>query len=286
MTRFSPKTISIAFMLVSVSLFAAISLIAKTLGTGLPAAVLHPTQVSAGRFCFAFMVIAPIFFAKKPGFSEVPWGLHFARSAAGWLGITCMFMAAISIPLADANAISFLSVIITMGLSVIMLGERVGPRRWFAALLALIGAIILVRPGSEAFHPAAIFALLAALFIGLEAIFVKQLSNTEPPLRILFINNAIGAVLSLSLASFFWQFPSQSQWISLAVIGIAMILTQACFIQAISRMDASFITPFWYAVPLFAALYDWQIFGQWLSTTSIVGIGLISLGGIVICRRS
>ena len=286
MRNFSPKSASVIFMLLAVSLFAGISLVAKSLGTGSSGPVMHPVQVSAGRFCFALLVLTPLFLIKKPGFTGVPWGLHFARSVSGWLGITCMFIAATKIPLADANAISFMSVIVTMALSIPLLGEQVGVRRWTAAGIAFVGALILIKPGTEAFHPAAIVALLAALFVGLEAILVKKLSNIEPPLRILFINNSVGALISLIVALFFWISPTIEQWLLLAGIGITMVLIQTCFIQAISRMEASFVTPFWYAVPLFAALFDLWLFEQYLSTTSTIGILLITMGGVVICRRS
>ena len=77
-------------------------------------------------------------------------------------------------PLADATAISFLSIIVTLGLSVFMLKERAGPRRWGAAIIALIGALLITRPGTSAFQPVALIALLAAVFIGFEIIFIKQ----------------------------------------------------------------------------------------------------------------
>ena len=146
-------------------------------------------------------------------------------------------------PLADANAVSFLSVIVTMGLSVIVLREAVGIRRWLAALLALAGALIIVRPGTEAFQPAALIALLAALFIGVEAVLIKLLSHRESALRILLINNSLGALVACSAAMFFWVAPNRWQWLMLAAIGAIMVLAQTCTIQAMRRMDASFITP-------------------------------------------
>jgi len=286
MRNTAPKTVSVLFMMLAVGLFAGISLVAKSLGTGQSGPVLHPVQISAGRFCFALLVLVPLFVIKRPGFKGTPWKLHFARSISGWLGITCMFIAATKIPLADANAISFMSVIVTMALSIPMLGEQVDIRRWTAAGVAFIGALILIKPGTEAFHPAAAVALLAALFVGLEAILVKRLSNRERPIRILFVNNTMGAIISLIAALFYWTSPTMEQWLFLAGIGATMVLIQTSFIQALRRMDASFVTPFWYAVPLFAALFDWMLFGEHLSTTSIIGISLITLGGVIICRRS
>ena len=134
-------------MFVAVSLFAAISLAAKSLGTGAVGPVLHPVQITAARFGFALVIITVFFLSQRPGLCSVPWRLHLAHGVCGWMGITCMFIAATKILLADANAISFMSVIITMALSIPLLGEKVGPRRWAAASIAFLGDANLAKMG-------------------------------------------------------------------------------------------------------------------------------------------
>ena len=188
-------------------------------------------------------------------------------------------------PLADATAISFLSIIVTLGLSVFMLKERAGPRRWGAAIIALIGALLITRPGTSAFQPVALIALLAAVFIGFEIIFIKQLSGREPVLRILIINNVIGAIISAAVIGFVWQAPTAAQWLLIIVIGFLMIGVQATNILAMQRGDASFVAPFWFATPAFAAIYDYLAFSQIISTPSGLGILLIISGGIFISWR-
>lgn len=258
---------------------------AKSLGTGALGSPLHPVQISAARFWFAFLVLVPIFVFGKTNLQQVPWALHIKRSVFGWSGISCLFAAATLIPLADAYAISFLSVIITMALSVFFLGEVVGIKRWGAALISLLGAVIIARPGTSAFHPAALLAVLSAVLIGSEAILVKKLSGREKPIRILTINNAIGAAISSLVVSFFWVWPTHPQWVAMVAIGVVMMLAQYCNIEAMKRSDASFITPFWYGAPVFAAIYDYLLFKQVVSSWSVVGITLIIIGGIVISYR-
>ncbi len=215
----------------------------------------------------------------------MPWGLHLRRAVAGWCGVTCLFAAAILIPLADATAISFLSIIVTMALSVLMLRERAGPRRWAAAALALVGALFIARPGTASFQPAALIALLAAIFIGFEIIFIKQLSAREPVLRILIVNNLIGAAISAAVVGFVWQAPTPAQWLLIMLIGGLMIGVQATNILAMQRGDASFVAPFWYATPAFAAVYDFLVFGQGIAAASGIGILLIVAGGVIISWR-
>ena len=285
MLRLQPTTQSIVLVLVSVALFALLSLVAKLLGTDTLGPPLHPMQISAARFIVALLFLSTFVLIKPVSFDQVPWGLHLRRGIAGWCGVTCLFTAAIIMPLADATAISFLSIIVTLGLSVFMLKERAGPRRWGAAMIALIGALLITRPGTSAFQPVALIALLAAVFIGFEIIFIKQLSGREPVLRILIINNMIGATISAVVIGFVWQAPTAAQWLLIILIGFLMIGVQATNILAMQRGDASFVAPFWFATPAFAAVYDYLAFSQTISTPSGLGILLIISGGIFISWR-
>ena len=276
----------IACVLISVALFAFASLLARLGGQPSAAgAPLHPAQLASGRFFFAWLAIALVALRFPLSFRGVPWLLHLKRSVCGWLGILFLFAAALQLPLAEANAIGYLSGIVTLALSAPMLGERVGPRRWSAAVLALVGGLFIAKPGTSAFDPAALLALLAALSIGIESIFIKRLSDREPPLRILFLNNTFGTGVSLIALPFFWHWPSAGQWGILAGIGVVLATTQFFNILAFQRGDASFIAPFWYGVPLFAALYDYLWFGTLIDHWSTLGIVLIITGGIVIARR-
>ncbi len=269
----------------SVGLFALLSLVAKLLGTDSLGPPLHPLQISAARFIVAFLCLLAVFTVKPISFKNAPWGLHLRRGISGWCGVTCLFAAAVAIPLADATAISFLSIIVTMLLSMWILKEQAGPRRWVAALIALIGALLITRPGTSAFQPAGLIALLAAVFIGFELIFIKQLSAREPVMRILMINNLIGAIISIAVIGFVWQTPTAAQWLLIGVIGSLMLLVQVTNILALQRSDASFVAPFWFATPAFAALYDYLVFSQVISTPSGLGILLIIGGGIFIHWR-
>ena len=102
-------------------------------------------QVSFGRFAFAILILAPFGLWLRPSFAGAAWRTHMARSAFGWLGVTCLFAAAARMALADATAISFPNPLVTMALAVVMLGERVSRLQWFAAGVAVLGVVVLVR---------------------------------------------------------------------------------------------------------------------------------------------
>lgn len=274
-----------ALMIASCALIAATTLMAKALGRGVDGSALHPLQVSAGRFCFAFLTLLPIVAWLRPGLRGARWAIHLGRSLCGWAGVSCLFAAAALMPLADATALSFLSPLITMLLAIPLLGERVGPWRWGAAGIALCGALILIRPGSDAFQAAALIALAAAVFLGLEAILIKRLSDGEPPIRILTINNAIGATLSLAAASLVWIAPTSQQWAVLALLGVTMVSAQTLFIQSMKQGDASSVMPFFYATLVFATVYDFVVFGDLPTFAGAIGAGLIVGGALLLAWR-
>lgn len=283
-TRHSPIAAA-GFILLASGLIAGTALLAKLAGQDHLGAPLHPLQISHGRFLFAFLIISGAVSVMRPKFGKVHLGLHVARSASGWTGISLMFAAVTFIPLADATAISFLNPVIAMILAVPLLGERVGPWRWAAAAIALIGMLILVQPGTEGFHPAALLAIAAALAMGFEITLIKRLTGREPPLQILWFNNAIGCAIATCAVIWVWQWPSPGQWAALAALGTMMASAQACFIQGMKRADASFVAPFQYATLIFAGLYDFVGFGVRPVLTSLIGAAIIIAGGALLAWR-
>ncbi|OWU85488.1 membrane protein [Oceanicola sp. 22II-s10i] len=278
-------SLAIQLMLLATACIAMTTLLAKAIGAGHLGPSLHPLQVSNGRFIFAFIAISSIALARRLRVQSPAWRAHALRTFFGWGGVSLMFAAAAFLPLSDATAISFLNPVFAMVLAIPILGEKVGPIRWGAAAIALIGALVLLRPTPEAFRPAAFLALGAALMMGAEVIAVKFLSGRERPLQILLINNGLGVVISSLAVLPFWQMPTPAQWAALAGIGLVMATAQYCYINAVARAEASFVIPFSYATLLFAALYDALIFGVLPDAVSWTGAAIIVAGGIALAWR-
>jgi len=282
----APNPALAALLTLAASAFAAgTTLLAKALGTGVLGPALHPLQISQGRFLFALLAIGAVTAAMRPRMSRPHLGLHVGRSAFGWGGVTLMFAAAAFIPLSDATAISFLNPIFGMMLAVPLLGEKVGPVRWGAAVIALIGAAVLTRPGGGALAFGAVLALGSALCLGAELIFIKRLSGREGPLQILLINNLIGLVIATLAALLVWRAPNAGQWLALAGIGVLMAAAQACFVNAMARADASFVAPFFYGALVFAAIYDAAVFSVLPDAVSVLGAGIILTGAGLLAWR-
>lgn len=221
----------------------------------------------------------------RPRIERVHWGLHLGRSSFGWGGITLMFAAIAYIPMADATAISFLNPVFAMALAIPLLGEKVGPTRWTAAIIALLGALILLRPTPASFQPEALLALASAAVIGMELIFIKKLAGREAPFQILLINNGIGLAIASVAVVPVWQTPDAMQWLGLAGVGLLMACAQVCFINGIARADASYVAPFSYATLVFAAFYDFIIFDVIPDRVTWLGAAIILGGALMLALR-
>lgn len=275
-----------AMLTLAASAFAAgTTLLAKALGTGVLGPEMHPLQISHGRFLFAFVAIITMIAVMRPRMTRPDFRLHAIRSAFGWGGVTLMFAAATFIPLSDATAISFLNPVFGMMLAIPLLGEKVGPIRWSAALIALAGAAILTRPGGGAIEFGAMLALGSALLLGAELIAIKRLSGREGPYQILLVNNGIGLLIATLAMLPVWQMPTAQQWAALAGVGVLMAMAQACFVNAMARADASFVAPFFYAALVFAAIYDALVFHVLPDTVSIAGALIILTGAGLLAWR-
>jgi drug/metabolite transporter (DMT)-like permease len=277
--------LAVGFMLVATTFIAGTMILAKTLGTDTLGPALHPLQISHGRFLFAFIALGSVAAIVRPTFGRPDLKLHIGRTFFGWGGVTLMFAAVAYIPLSDATAISFLNPVFGMLLAIPLLGERVGKWRWIAAAMALVGALILLRPSPETFQLAGLLALAAAALMGLELIFIKKLADREPPFQILLTNNALGLCIASVAVLPVWVMPTPLQWAALAGLGCLMAAAQTCFVNAMARADASFVTPFSYMTLLFATLYDAFIFDVIPDAVSWTGATIIVAGAALLAWR-
>lgn len=284
--RMRPNPFRAAMLIVMASAFiAGATLFAKALGTDALGPPLSPLQVTWGRFAFALLGIGLACAVLRPRLQRPAWGLHVTRTAAGASGATCLFAAAAFIPIADATAITFLNPVFAMILAIPLLGERIGPWRWLAAGIAMLGAVVLLRPGAGALEVGALFALGAAVLFGAELTFIKRLAGREVPLQVLLVNNCIGLSLASLAALFVWQTPTLGQWAALAGVGLCIAAAQAGYVNAMAQAEASFVAPFSYITLVFAALYDRVIFGVVPDAITWLGAAIIIAGALLLGWR-
>lgn len=232
--------LAVLLMVIACASIAITTLVAKSLAADQFGEPLHPFQIVFGRFVFAFSVFALATVILRPRLERPHLALHVGRTLVGWAVLSLMFASVAHIPLAEATAISFPNPVFGMIIAIPLLGERVGKWRWPAAVIAFVGALILLRPTPGSFQPAALLALGAAVILGFELISIKLLTRRENPFSILVVNNASGVCIAGLAVVWVWVWPTPAQWALLATLGCAMSVAQTCFDNAMARADASF----------------------------------------------
>ncbi len=253
---------------------------------------LHPLQVSAGRFvvgCAIWVVVislGALLFRRPVLAHKIHWRLHIARSTCGWLSVSCLFWAASLMPLSDATAISFLNPVFAMFLAAFFLGEMLVRSRIVCAIVMLAGALVLLRPGSSVFDPAALIALAAVLTGSVESLLIKRQTAIEPRLQILFLNNAVGACIALAVASVIWISPNTTQWLVLVGVGLSMAATQVFVLTSLRFAPAGYVLPFLYSTLIFAGVLDYAVFADAPDVPGIAGALIIAFGAIALARTT
>ncbi len=246
-------------------------------------------QVTWARFFFATIIAALAAGSNLPQIvrSKAP-ALQLSRSLLLAL-TTGVFNAGVRlVPLATATTIMFLSPILITVLSVPLLKEHVGPRRWIGVLIGFAGALIVVRPWEGhvgLFLSGASLLLGAALLNANYQIFTRKVRLYDEPLTSLFYTAVVGAVATTPFLPWHWQWPTAMDWLLMVAAGLLGGVGHLFLIQAFRRAPASLLAPFSYLSLIGAALYGWLIFAEWPSVWTWFGAALIIGSGLYIFHR-
>jgi len=213
-----------------------------------------------------------------------PW-LQVLRSLCMLLSTTFFFTAIKFIPLADAIAIGFVAPFIITGLSIPMLGEKVGVRRWAACAVGFAGALLIIRPGFEDRHWAYLLPLCAALSGSFYAILTRRLGPQERPTTSLFYTAAVGALVMSCIAPFDWVWPTPATWAMLVALGALAAVSHLVLIHAYRHAPASLLAPFGYLEIIWATLFGYLAFGDFPDALTWAGIAVIVASGLYVFHR-
>lgn len=272
----------ITLLLLAEMLFASMDTIAKHLGQELPVAM-----VAWGRYAFHLGFMLMLF----PGRRLLPLlrvrnvKLTLVRGVLLLFATMSFFTAIRYIPLADAVAISFVAPLFVVALSIPLLGERVGPRRWAAVLIGLVGVLVIVRPGFGDVHWAYGLMLFMALIFAAFVIVTRMLTRTEETMSILFYAALMGTIGTSALLPFFWQTPTLVQVGWMAAMGAIGGVSQLLMINAYKVATASTLAPFQYIQIIFAAFWGYLIFGDFPDNWVIAGGTIVIASGLYVMHR-
>jgi drug/metabolite transporter (DMT)-like permease len=170
-------------------------------------------------------------------------------------------------------------------LAALVLGEAVGPRRWAAVALGFVGALIIIRPGIEAVHVAALAAVGCAFCYALYQITTRLVADTAPPLVSLFYSGLVGTVVATLALPAFWTTPAPAGWALLLLSGAFGAIGHLAMIGALTRAQASFVTPFSYSQLIWATLAGYALFGDLPDGWTFLGAALIAGSGLYVMHR-
>jgi drug/metabolite transporter (DMT)-like permease len=244
-------------------------------------------EVSWGRYLFHLLVF-PLFLGGQRLRSAVRSarpGLQLLRSAL-LLGSTYFFFLAVKyIPLADATAIGFVSPLLVTALSVPLLGEQVGIRRWTAVLLGLVAVLIIIRPGFGMAHWAMTLPVVTAGCFAVYQIATRILSRSDSAATTYFYSALVGIAVTTIFVIPEWETPDLVQWLGLAVLGAFGGFSHYLLIRAFAVAPASLLAPFSYAQMVWSIGVGYLWFGDFPDLWTLVGAAVICASGLYVIYR-
>ena len=162
-----------------------------------------------------------------------------------------------------------------------LLGERLDARRWAAILVGFAGVLVIVRPGSDAFHPAMLLSMANAVLYALFNLMTRKLAAYDSPETIQFLPALVASALLAPFALAAWQAPQGwFEWALLCLMGVFGGTGHYLLAVAHRYAPASTLAPFLYQQILYMALFGYLVFGSvpdkavWLGAAIVIGSGL------------
>lgn len=230
--------------------------------------------------------------------------LEYLRGVFLFLSFTTFMLGLAALPLADVEAIRFSGPLMITLLSIVILGEKVGPRRWFALAVGFVGVLLIVRPGSANFDLGSAFVLISVLFYALTVIVTRKLQTTDSSATMAYFSSLvylIAAFLLVPLPALVGEVPNAHPsiaflirpWSMPSLLDLAVMaglgLVWAAWIYFVSRAysaaPASVIAPLEYVSLPINILWGFLIWHEIPTLATMVGAGLTLFGGLYVLYR-
>jgi drug/metabolite transporter (DMT)-like permease len=238
-------------------------------------------QLSFMRFAMGSLFAAAWFLRKPAWPTRDAVKFNALRSLIG-VGASLSFFTGLSLlPLAEAMAISFAAPLVLAVLSVIFLGERVGPRLVLALLAGFAGMLIIVsgQMGSVDYTPGtlkgALAVLLAAVFYAIFLLLLRVRASTDPLPTMLLFQNLGPAIIMAIPAALVWRPLTLRDFALFAVAGALGVAGHSCLIMAFARAEAARLAPVHYVALLWGTLYGYLFFGHLPGVATLIGASLV-----------
>jgi drug/metabolite transporter (DMT)-like permease len=262
-------------MLCSGLAFVAVTGIVRYLGTDLPAA-----QSAFLRFGWGVLFLAPALFATlRAGIEPALWRLLLGRGAIHTLAVTCWFFAMARIPVAEVTAIGFLNpVLVTLG-AAFLFGEKLALRRIAAVVLAVCGALIVLRPGLRDLSSGHLAQIAAAFFFAGSYLFAKRLSRDMGAGAVVALLSLLVTLGLAPVAAFVWVPVTAHQLALLAGVAGFATLGHYCMTRAFAAAPMAVTQPVVFLQLVWATLLGALAFGEGVDLFVLLG-GAVIIGSV------
>ena len=230
--------------------------------------------------------------------------LQYARGFLLFLSFTTYMMGLAALPLADVSAIRNSAPLMITFLSVVLLGEKVGPRRWLALIVGFIGVLLIIRPGAATFNIGSVFVLLATLFYAFNVMITRHLRTTDSSATMAYYSTLVYLIAAVvlaplailvgempnahpSIAFLFrpWAMPTLVDWVTMSGLGLIWAIGMYLIARAYSLSQASVAAPFEYVALLYSVMWGFAIWREIPTWATWVGAFLTLLSGLYILYR-
>ncbi len=245
-----------------------------------------PLFVAWARYAAACLVVLPVALLVH-GRQPLPrrdLGPHFLRTLFLMAAMTLYFLAIATIPLATAISAFFVAPILATLLAVLVLGERLTPRKLAALLLGALGALLILRPGG-ALEPGILLAMAAGGCFSLYLVATRLAARSSPPVRTLAFQCLVGAALLTPQALWAWSLPSAAELWLFLLMGALSAGSHLLSISAFRYAEASTLAPLVYLELVGSAVIGFLVFDELPDLLVWLGAGVIVAGGLLLIQR-
>ena len=242
---------------------------------------------------------------KLGGLRSKRMGLLIVRGLVLMMAYTTYYLAFPSMPLANIVALWFTVPLFVTALAGPFLGEKVGVRRWSAAIIGFAGVLIVVRPLANSFSLASLLPIASALTYSISALMARRMGATESAPVMSFYQNLVYLLVALIMATIFgggayegtsdpsleflvrgWVTPSWLDLTLLAACGVIASIATVLLTQAYRMAEANFVACFEYSAIIWATLGGYLFWGEVPDFYFFVGAALIVVAGLYVLFRT
>ncbi|MGB8397978.1 DMT family transporter [Bradyrhizobium sp.] len=237
------------------------------------------------RACAALLLLLPTIWKQRAEFTRLERpGLQLLRVTLSTFEVAAFFLATVYLPLADVITYYLAAPIFVTALSGIVLGERVGWRRWTAILIGFGGVLVALRPSAQTMSWPAMIALGGSLSFALLMLITRSLRAT-PDIVLASSQFAGTFVLGAVLSPFGWVAPSGGHLVLFAAAGCVSVGALLCVNRSLKLAPASVVVPYQYSMIVWAVIFGFVVFGDVPSWATIAGAAIIIGAGLYIFLR-